>query len=135
MGRINNVISIPTSLQGNFFRLWLEFLGPFHGLTNREIDIATAFLKKRFELSQVITDEEVLDKVLMNEDSRREIKKNCKMSAAQFQVIIGKLRKSKILLGNKVNPKFIPKGITPDSKNFNLMLYFDLNDNRAEGSK
>ena len=43
----DNVIALPTSLEdGNFFRLWVEFLKPLHHLTDREMDVITAFLKK-----------------------------------------------------------------------------------------
>lgn len=56
MGRINNVISIPTTIEGKFFRYWLEFLRPFHKLSDRELDVVSAFLKERYELSKVVSD-------------------------------------------------------------------------------
>ena len=43
-----------------------------------------------------------------------------------FQVIMGKLRKSKVLLDNRVNPKFIPNIDNPSS--FRLLLNFELSD-------
>ena len=58
-GKINNVIRIPTSVENKFFRYWFEFLAPFHKLTNKEMDVATSFVKTRFELSKVITDKEL----------------------------------------------------------------------------
>lgn len=125
-GRINNVIRIPTSLQGKFFRYWLEFLSPFHGLTSREMDVATAFLKLRYELSKSITDPKILDEVTMNDQSKRKIKEECNISPAHFQVIMSKLKKSKVIIDNRINPKFIPKGISDDDKAFQLLLYFDL---------
>jgi len=125
-------IRIPTSLNGNFFRLWLEFLAPFHNLSPRELDVATAFLKHRFELSRAITDAALLDQITMNEESRRKIKGDCNISDAHFQVIMGKLRKSRFIENNKINPKFIPKGIQDGDGNFKLLLYFDFSSKEAE---
>ena len=126
MKKVNNIIRIPTSLNGKFFRFWLEFLAPFHKLTDRELDIATAFLKKRFELSKVIKDEKLLDEISMNKDSKYEIRTSFNLSPPHFQVIMGKLKKAKIIVDNKINPKFIPKNLDEDDNAFQLLLYFDL---------
>ena len=121
----NNVIRIPTSLSNRFFRYWLDFLEPFHGLTPREKDVATEFLKQRFELSRSITDEALLDKVVMSNDTKAKIREDCGISVGHFQVIMGKLKDSGFIKEDKVNPKFIPKNIDLNSKNFQLLLYFD----------
>lgn len=71
MKKANNIVRIPTSLNGKFFRYWFEFLQPFHNLTNREIDVITAFVKQRYQLSKVIKDDNILDKVIMSEDTKR----------------------------------------------------------------
>lgn len=121
----NNVIRIPTSVTGNFFRYWFEFLRPFHKLTNREIDIITAFAKKRFELSKQINDSTILDKFLMSDDVKKEIRDECNISQPHFQVIMGELKNSKVIIDNKINPKFIPNLIEEDGS-FRLLLLFDL---------
>lgn len=125
MGRINNVITIPTSTEGKFFRYWLEFLRPFHKLTDREIDVTASFLKQRYELSKVVSDQEVLNKLIMSEDTKRKVREDCQISQAHFQVIMTKLKKSKIIDNGRINPKFIPK-LDKDSNNFQLLLHFDL---------
>lgn len=122
---INNVIRIPTSLDSKFFRYWFEFLRPFHKLTEREIDVITSFVKQRYELSKVIKDNEILDRVTMSEDTKRKVREECNMSLPHFQVIMGKLRKSKVIIDNKINPRFIPN-IKEDSGIFQLLLLFDL---------
>jgi len=127
-GRVNNVIRIPTSLSGRFFRIWIEFLTPLHSLTNREKDVLAAFLKARFELSSSITDEALLDKVLMSDDIKAKVKAECGVSDAFFQVIIGKLRKIGIIAEGKINPRFIPKNLSRDDSSFQLLLYFDLDE-------
>lgn len=125
MGRINNVITIPTSTEGKFFKYWLEFLRPFHNLTNREIDVAASFLKQRYELSKVIKDPELLNRVTMGEDIKRKVREECDIAQAHFQVIMTKLKKSKVIDNNRINPKFIPK-LDEGSDNFQLLLHFDL---------
>lgn len=123
-GKVDSVIKIPTTLD-DFFRYWLEFLKPFHQLTGREIDVATALIRKRYELSKVITDDNILDKVVMSDDTRKIVREECNLSLPHFQVIMGKLKKNKIIVDGRINPKFIPN-ITEDHDNFQLLLLFEL---------
>ena len=123
-GKVDSVIKIPTTLD-DFFRYWLEFLKPFHQLTGREIDVATALIKQRYELSKVIADDNILDKVVMSDDTRKIVREECGLSLPHFQVIMGKLKKNKIIVDGRINPKFIPN-ITEDHENFQLLLLFEL---------
>lgn len=125
MSKINNVVRITTSLNTKFFRYWFEFLQPFHKLTDREMDVITAFVKYRYELSKKISDPDILDKVVMGEDIRRKIREDCGLTLAHFQVIIGKLRKNKVIIDNKINPRFIPN-VKEENGTFQLLLLFDL---------
>lgn len=120
----NNILGIPTTLD-DFFRYWVEFLKPLHRLTDREIDVATAFLKKRYELSKSILDPNMLDKFLMSEDTKAEIREECNVSSAHFQVIMGKLRKSKIIVNGNINPRFIPN-IKEEDGIIQLLLLFQI---------
>lgn len=121
------VIRIPTNIE-DFFKCWFIFLTPLHNLTNREIEVAASFLKKRYELSKsIVHNEELLDKTLMNEDTKREIRENCNLSTTHFQVIMGKLRKARIIENNKLNPKYIPN-ITQDKDTLQLIILFDINE-------
>ena len=131
--RPNNLICIPTTLD-NFFRYWVEFLEPLHHLTDREIDIISAFLKKRYELSKSILAPVMLDKYLMNEETKVEIRDECGVSPAHFQVIMGKLRKSGIIVNGNIHPKFIPN-IKTDEGTFQLLLYFQINNGVSGGNK
>lgn len=121
---INNVIRIPTNLK-MFFRYWFLFLAPFHKLSEREIDIIALLTYKRYELSKVISDNEILDKVLMSADTRKKILEETNISLNYYQLILGKLKKNKVIINNRINPKFIPN-ITEDSGAFKLMLLFDI---------
>ena len=125
MGKINNVITIPTSTEGKFFKYWFEFLRPFHKLTDREIDVIASFVKYRHNLSKVIKDPDILDKVTMGEDTKRKIREECNITQAHFQVIMTKLKKSKVIDNGKINPRFIPR-LDDNTNNFQLLLSFDL---------
>lgn len=122
-GIADSIVRIPCKVDGNFFRYWLEFLSPFHNLTEREMEVAASFIKQRYLLSKVISDNDILEKVLMSEDTKSKIREECDISVAHFQVIMGKLRKNRIILENRINPKYIPN-FSSDS-NFKLMLLFD----------
>lgn len=127
MGKINNVITISASTEGSFFRYWFEFLRPFHKLTDREMDVIASFVKHRYALSKVVSDQEVLNKLTMSDDTKKKVREDCNISQAHFQVIMTKLKKSKVIENGRINPKFIPR-LDKDSNNFQLLLSFDLND-------
>ena len=125
MKKANNVIRIPTSLNGKLFKLWFMFLEPFHKLTDREIDVITSFVKQRYELSKVIKDNDILDKVTMSEDTKKKVREECNITLPHFQVIMGKLRKNKVIVDGKINPRFIPN-IDEETGIFQLLLLFEL---------
>lgn len=125
MKKPNNIVRIPCSLDKNFFRYWFKFLEPFHNLTDREIDVITSFVKQRYELSKVIKDDEILDRVTMSEDTKKKVREECNITLPHFQVIMGKLRKNKVIINGKINSKFIPN-IGEDTNNFQLLLLFEL---------
>lgn len=122
---MNNIIRIPTSLSTSFFRFWVEFLRPFHNLTDREMQVASSLLKRRYELSKVIQDEDILNKVVMSEDTKKVVRKECNISLQHFQVIMGKLRKSKVIIDGKINPRFVPN-VSEEHGSFRLLLNFEL---------
>lgn len=124
----NNIIRIPTKLDDNFFRYWFEFLQPFHKLTNREVQVLIELVKERFRLGKLISDEDIIDQVLMSDETKRKIREKCDLQLAHFQVIMSKLKKQKIIVNEKINPKYIPL-ITKDVEeegSFRLLLVFEL---------
>lgn len=124
MGKPDSVVMIPGNMD-SFFRKWFEFLEPFHKLTAREMDVATAFVKQRFELGKVIKDPEILDREVMSEFTKRKVREECNITLPHFQVIMGKLRKNKVIVDGKLNPRFIPN-VKEESGSFRLLLYFKL---------
>ena len=106
---------------------------PYHKLTSREIDVISELVKIRFQLSKVILDEDVLDSVLMSEDTKKKVREICKIKLSHFQVIMGKLRKHGIIINDKINKRFIPN-IKEDAKDFRLIFYFDLDGFKGNSS-
>lgn len=130
MGKVNNIIGIPSSLQGNFFNLWLQFLRPLHGLTDGEIKVVAAFLKERYELSKSITDPVILDKVTFSSEIKDKIKKEYGLTNAYLLVVLSKLKKKNILTVNGITPKLIPRVDNPNS--YTLMIAFNLDDRSGD---
>lgn len=117
-------VRIPTEKGKEFFTYWLNILKPFHNLTNREIDVAVSFLLNRYELSKVISDSNLLEANSLNEATKRKVRKECDVTLPHFQVIMGKLKKSKIIVDGKLNPRFIPN-IKEEAGYFQLLFLFD----------
>lgn len=124
MSKNTNIVRV-TPTKSKFFRYWFEFLQPFHKLPPREMDVIACFLKHRYELSKVIRDDELLDKVVFSEDVKKKIRKECNIKTQHFQVVLSKLKKSGIIKDNKINKKFIPN-IEDDATEFRLIFHFDL---------
>lgn len=120
----DSIVRIPCKVDGSFFKYWFMFLKPFHHLTDREMDVITAFVKQRYELSKVITDSDILDKVTMSEDTKRKVREECEITLPHFQIVMSKLRKSKVIIDNKINPRYIPN-IKEENGSFKMMLLFD----------
>lgn len=120
----DSIVRIPCKVDGKFFRYWFEFLKPFHHLTEREMDVITSFVKQRYELSKVITDSDILDKVTMSEDTKRKVREECEITLPHFQIVMSKLRKSKVIIDNKINPRYIPN-VKEENGSFKMMLLFD----------
>ena len=110
------------SPEGDFFRAWVEFFKPVHKLTNREMDVLAMFMKERYELSKVIIDTDVLDKVLMSESTKRKIRESCNVTPRYFQVIMCKFRRNKVITNNKISLNLLPS-LTDDG--VGLLIYFD----------
>lgn len=122
--QVDSIVRIPCKVDGKFFRYWFEFLTPFHNLTEREMDVITSFVRQRYELSKVIKDNEILDKVTMSEDTKKKVREECGISLPHFQVIMGKLRKNKVIIDGKINPRYIPS-VDEENGSFKMMLLFD----------
>ena len=121
------LIKVPSSVDdGTFFHWWIRFLTPFHALTEREMDVAAALFHRRFELSKTVTDPVLLDRLVLDTDSRAVIESRLGLKHGYMNVILTKLRKSGIVLEDRLNPKFIPDIKSGESNSaFSVLLFFD----------
>lgn len=119
----NNVVYLKCTDE-SFFRMWMEFLTPFHRLTAREKDVAARFLIQWLKFKGSVQDEETLVELMWSKRSRRDMIESLKMSQAHFQVVIGKLRQSGFLIGDVINPKYIPDRRDGESR-FMLQVVYD----------
>lgn len=124
----SNIIRVPVNNE-NIYKYWLLFLKPYHNLTNTEIDVAAAFLKKRMELAEKIQDDELVDQLLFSLKTRNTILENLKLSKDHFYIIITKLKKNKIIIDKRFNKKLIPRVI---NGTINLLLSFNNEDYKNE---
>lgn len=128
----SNVSMIPCTIYSgdfNFFFLWLRFLAPFHKLSDKDMTILSLLLTKRYELSKVIKDDNLLDQTLMSKSVKDDIREIAGMSDNHFQTILTKLRKRQIIENNKINKRYIPN-LIEDSENYTLILNFDIKHDR-----
>lgn len=126
--KINKKIVIKTSLDTHFFRYWLEFLRPVHKLTNNGIAVLAAFLKKRYELSKEINNQELLNKTLMSIETKKEIKQELAMTDSNFYMILCTLRKNKMVVNGEINKNIIPNIEESDNGEFSLVVLFNVNE-------
>lgn len=98
-------------------------------MTMKCIEIAVIMLELRHELSEKVTDRDLLDNLILQESSKKEIVRRSGISQNQFRVILTGLRHSKFIIDNKINPRFIPN--YNDEEQFKLLVLF----NRKDESK
>lgn len=120
----NNLIRIPSSLDTNFFKLWCVFLRPIINLTNRETDVVASLLKQRWELSKIISDPGILDSMTLSEKTKNKVIEECNITSQHFYVVIGNLRKNKVIVNGTINPRLIPNIREDDNGCFQLLLLF-----------
>lgn len=118
----NNLIYLKCS-GDSFYRAWIEFLTPYHKLAARERDVAARILAQYFKLKDNVPDPEVLRDVLWSRKSRKDMMDSLKMSQAHFQMVIGKLKKAEFLIGEDINPRYIPH--KTDEPRFMLQVVYD----------
>lgn len=107
----------------SFYRLWIEFLGPFHKLTSRERDVAARIIAQYMKLKRSIQDPDVLEEVLWSQTSRKDMRDSLGMSKEYFQMILAKLREVGIIVDGGINKRYLPD--MTDEPRFMLSILFD----------
>lgn len=120
----NNIVTVPTSIDLEFFKWWCIFLRPFIKLTNREVDVIASFLKQRWELSKSTSDPTIIDTMLMSEATKAKVLEECGITQQHFYVVMSNLRKNGVITNNTINPRLVPNIRKDDNGCFQLLILF-----------
>lgn len=131
--QFNNLITIPCGSEKDFFRFWLIFLTPIHSLSPKPLDIAVSILYTRYVLSKTVLDKDLLDDIVLGKSVREQLAKEYDITRAQLNVLISRLRTSGFLIGDRINPKYIPN--YKDEDKFKMLIRFDIRNNETVGKE
>lgn len=92
----------------NFLRVWFDLLKPVHKLTQREIDVAIAFVKRWYELRDTVRDDKQLNRLLLSAQEKKEIMASLGLSKSHMHLIMTKLKQRRIVVDGKLNYRYIP---------------------------
>ena len=120
---VNNFFYVKSANRSQFFRMWVEMLTPWHHLTSREKDVFARIIEQYFILKNKVEDENLITEFLWTNSSRKDIRDSLGMSQPHFQMILASLRKQEVLLGEKINPRFLPH--LTDEPRLGLFVGFD----------
>lgn len=121
--RPNKIVYQKCSLP-SFFRMWVEFLTPFHHLAMREKDVFAKILEQYFKIREQCDDPVLCREILWSAPSKTDMRNALGMSQPHFQMVLGKLRENGVLKDNIINPRYVPH-IKQDSNTFELRVVFD----------
>lgn len=107
-----------------FFTYWLALTQPLHNLTKTNIKVLIELLKIRLEYSTKIIDDEVLDDWVFESKNRKRVMDALDLSVDRFNNILSDLRRSGVIIDNRINKAFVPN-ITNESTKYNIV--FELN--------
>lgn len=108
----------------SFYRMWVEFLTPYHKLAAREKDVMATIISQYFKLKKQCEDPVMLRELLWSQSSRQDMRTTLGMSQPHFQMVLGKLREVGVIKDGDINQRFLPH-IRSDSKTFELRVVFD----------
>ena len=107
-----------------FFKRWLDFLKPYHKLRPKEIEFLAILLYKRNILSGKVSDDSLVNKLLFDTDTRKEVREELNYNDAQtFNNMLYSLRKSNVLSSDNI----IEPALIPNIKGNNFKLVFNFN--------
>lgn len=117
----NNTIIVPVSSDMEFFKMWLTMIHPFVPLTPKETIVVSAYLKRRKELCKRVPSD-VVDSLLMLNDTRDKVLEDCHISLEHFYVVVSGLKKKQVITPRGINPKLIPDTRESDNGVFKLQI-------------
>lgn len=124
----NNMFSVDCASSLDFFKWWCIMLRPFIRLTDRETDVIASFLKHRRDLSKSISDDAILDTILMSDDVVNKVIEECKISRQHFYVVMSTLRNKGVIKDGIIHRRLIPNTRDWDNGVFRLLIQFNEGD-------
>ena len=107
------------------FETWLQLTKSLHDLTPEEIKVLAMFLSERNELQDKIIDDDLMNEYLLGTKTRKKIEIALGYEPTRLPNIISSMRKKGAIIGDKINPRFIPN-LTEEQGSFRLLLNFEL---------
>jgi len=107
------------------FKTWLQITEVFHGLTNQQIDVLALLLYYHYKLSQEITNNKILWKIVFDYETKAKIKDELQIADAGLQNVLTQLRKKNIVNNNQIVSTYIPN-IEKDSTTFKIVFNFNI---------
>lgn len=95
-------------------RFHLKLLNGFLSLSDKEISIVESFVKLQQDLSKLVFSEKLLNNQLFSSESRKQVRKECKISSENlFNNYFGNLKKKGVIestdYGYKISSKVLPE--------------------------
>lgn len=90
------------------FETWLQLTKSLHDLTPEEIKVLAMFLSERNELQDKIIDDDLMNEYLLGTKTRKKIEIALGYEPTRLPNIISAMRKKGAIIGDKINPRFIP---------------------------
>lgn len=119
-----NVATINTDFKG-LMKHWLAFTRPIHKLSKQPQDILALLLYHYFKLKEIISDEELVWKMVFDYKTKLEIREELDIPDHTLQNNLTTLRKKNIIKGNKINKVYVPD-LDINSKTYSLVYIFKI---------
>ncbi len=129
------VATIKTNLK-DFFYHWVTVTYPIHKLGKMDRIVLAELLYYHHKISQTITSDEYVQKVLFDYDTKLKMAENAGINQRRFAMILTSLRKKGIIKGKTLNLAYTP-GLEKDGKEFTFAYRFKIveNDDKGKDSK
>ena len=113
------IFTISPNSKSEFFILWVSLMNVFLSIRKKEIAVLAKIIEKRYYISLSTNDELEIAKTLFSTKMRVSMREELKLDELNFNNILCTLRKKKLIMKNKINPKLIPV-LDRDFKEFEL---------------
>lgn len=113
------------------FHKWLELTKTFNKLTGQEIDIVALFLYNRYMISQSISSDIYINRILFDKDTKAQIRNELDIKPQVFLNILSSLRKKRVLTTDSINKGYIPR---IDKNTLRVVFEFKIQEDEGQGN-